>query len=313
MAVQRSCRGRYGGLIACLLLFVPGGCGGSGSAPPPPVVVLPPVSPAEYTGFGTPTAVRLVGYAGDAMEPFIAKDGKTLFFNNSNDPAVNTDLFYAVRIDDLDFQFLGPVGGTNGPSLDGVASLDSNGVFYFVSTRNYAASLSTLYSGPYAAGAVEAAAIVAGVSPQQPGVVNFDAEISGDGATLYFDDGRYTAGGVLQAATLVVADRRGAGFVRRPDSAVLLADVNTAGFNYAPAISSDGRELFFTRFDPCVAGSLPAIYRAVRAASGLPFGTVQKVAAATGHVEAPTLSADGHFLYYHKQVDGVFRLFRLQR
>jgi hypothetical protein len=42
----------------------------------------------------------------DAMEPFISKDGQYLFFDNRNDPYVNTDLFYAARLDEAPFIFL---------------------------------------------------------------------------------------------------------------------------------------------------------------------------------------------------------------
>jgi hypothetical protein len=41
------------------------------------------------------------------MEPFITRDGHFLFFNNSNNPRVDTNLYWATRIDDLTFQFAG--------------------------------------------------------------------------------------------------------------------------------------------------------------------------------------------------------------
>lgn len=63
----------------------------------------------DYTAFVNEQQVKINGYIGDAMEPFLSRDSKYLFFNNSNDPAVNTDLFYALRIDGLNFQYQGPV------------------------------------------------------------------------------------------------------------------------------------------------------------------------------------------------------------
>ena len=292
-------------------------CGGSSTAAPNPPVQGPgpapqPVPGNDYTAFTAETAVTLIGYTGDAMEPFVTKDGRFLIFNNSNG-APDTDLYYALRIDALTFQFQGPLTGANSPQLDGVASVDEGGRMIFVSTRSYDATLSTLYVAPFENGSVGPPAVLAGVSLQQPGMVNFDAEVSGDGKTLYFDDGKYSAGGTLQAATLVVADRQGDGFARRADSATMLAAVNAAGLNYAPAVSTDGLELFFTRADPAVAGGQPAIYRAARTATTQPFSTVQRVVAATGFVEGPTLSADGHLLYYHRRTDAGFRLYRVQR
>jgi hypothetical protein len=49
--------------------------------------------------FKAPQIVTIRGYQDDAMEPFLSRDGKILFFNNLNEPSVNTDIHYAVRID----------------------------------------------------------------------------------------------------------------------------------------------------------------------------------------------------------------------
>lgn len=279
-------------------------CGGSSSqniaAPPTP-----------YSAFANPLPVTIAGYSGDAMEPFISKDGLYLFFNNRNDPSVNTDLYYASRVDDQTFTFIGPLPGANSPQLDAVASLDTLGNFYFISTRSYATSLSTIYSGQFSVSGVAAPALVAGVSLQQAGEVNFDAEISADGQTLWFDDGQYS-NGALVAASITIADRQGTAFVRAPNSASLLAEVNNGDLNYAPCISVDGLELFFTRVST-IAGSTPAIYRSTRPDVNSPFTAPQLVSGATGFVEAPSLSADGHILYFHKMVSGSFVVYTLQR
>jgi hypothetical protein len=279
------------------------GSSGSGGTPPP----------APYTAFTNPVPVTITGYTGDAMEPFISKDGQYLFFNNRDDPAVNTDLYYASRVDDQTFTFLGPIPGANSAALDAVASLDTLGNFYFISTRSYADTLAAIYSGPFTAAGVSAVALVPGVSPRIAGAVNFDAEISADGQTLWFDDGQYSSAGVLQAASIVVASRQGTGFIRNPDSAVLLAAVNASGLNYAPSISVDGLELFFTRVDSTLSGAAPAIYRTTRADTNSAFAVPELVSAATGFVEAPSLSADGHLLYFHKLVNGAFVIYLAQR
>lgn len=279
-------------------------CGGS----PGSGIMLPPT---PYTAFSSPTSVTISGYTGDAMEPFISKDGKYLFFNNRNDPSVNTDLYYASRIDDQTFTFLGPIPGVDGPELDAVASLDSLGNFYFISTRSYSTTLSTVYGGQFTALGVANAALVAGISMQQSGHVNFDAEISADGQTLWFDDGDYSSG-ALQAASIVMADRQGTGFMRRTDSALLLARVNNSDLNYAPSISVDGLELYFTRAS-MASGATPAIYRTTRPDTHSAFAAPEPVSGATGFVEAPSLSADGHLLYFHKLVNGTFVIFHLRR
>ena len=245
------------------------------------------------------------------MEPFISKDGQYLFFNNRNDPSVNTDLYYASRIDDQTFTYLGPLPGVNSPELDAVASLDTLGNFYFISTRSYSTSLSTVYTGQLTAAGVGNVGLVPGISPQKSGTVNFDAEISADGQTLWFDDGDYSTG-TLTAASIVIANRQGGTFVRQTSSATLLAAVNISGLNYAPSISVDGLELFFTRA-AVTSGATPAIYRTTRPDTTSAFAAPELVTAATGFVEAPSLSADGHLLYFHKLVNGTFVIYYISR
>jgi Tol biopolymer transport system component len=258
-------------------------------------------------------AVAITGYTGDAMEPFISKDGGYLFFNNRNDPAIDTNIYYAARIDDRTFRFLGALPGVNSSSLDAVPSLDVRGNFYFVSTRSYATTLATIYRGSFSASGVADVALVPGISLGQPGDVNFDAEISADGQTLWFDDGEFSANGALEAASIAVGRRDGFDFVREADSATQLAAVNAAGLNYAPSISVDGLELFFTRVAALSAGAQPAIYRATRPDPAASFSDVQRVSAATGFVEAPSLSADGRLLYFHKLAAGHYGIYCAQR
>jgi WD40-like Beta Propeller Repeat len=280
--------------LLCAALSGCSGSSGSGAAP----------SLANYDAFSSSTQVTITGYSGDAMEPFISKDGQYLFFNNRNDPSVDTNLYYASRVDDQTFTLVGPIPGANSPQLDAVASLDTLGNFYFVSTRSYSTTLSTVYSGPFTAAGLGSVAVVPGVSPQKSGIVNFDAEISADGQTLWFDDGDYSTGS-LTAASIVIADRQGGTFVRDANSVMWLATINNSDLNYAPSISVDGLELFFTRVST-VAGATPAIYRATRTDTNSAFAAPELVTAASGFVEAPSLSADGHLLYFHKLVNGTY-------
>ena len=247
------------------------------------------------------------------MEPFITKDGKFLLFNNANDPTVNTNLHYAARVNGLTFDYMGEISGVNTAALEGVPSLDRNGTLYFVSTRSYASTFSTLYRGRFQDGQVTQVEIVPGVSLRRPGIVNFDAEISADGNTLYVVDGDFSKDPKPSSAQIVIATRDGDGFRRDPASAKLLHNVNSRALAYAPAISSDGLELFFTRVDRITAKAMPAIYRAARKSRATPFDPPQRVAAIIGFAEGPTLSADGHALYYHKRENGRFVLYRVTR
>ncbi len=269
----------------------------------------PKENPTAYAGFGEPRRVTIRGYDGDAMEPFVSRDGRYLLFNNSNDPAVNTNLHFAARVDDLTFDYRGEINGVNSPALEGVPSLDSAGNLYFVSTRSYDQTLSTLYRGRFRDGAVTGVELVPGVSRRQRGSLIFDAEVSADGNTLWVVDGEFTGSPLPRSADIVIAVRDGAGFRRLPASAELLRNVNTRALEYAPAVSRDGLELVFTRIE----GSSPAIWRAVRRSVSEPFDVPQRVAAITGFVEAPAFSPDGRALYYHRREDKRHVIYRVAR
>ncbi len=298
--------------IVLALALLSTSCGGDDSAV---VAVTPSPSPTgggQYLAFSGETAVTIAGYTEDAMEPFVSPDGQFLFVNNSNSDPARTDLFYASRQADNAFTLQGPLGGANSPTLDGVASMDDAARFYFISLRDYDTALETIFTGTFANGAISTPQLVQGVSVNQRGRLNFDAAISSDGNNLWFADGTFSGSPLPDAATIVVARRQGQGFVRTTDSAAILARVNATGLNYAPAISRDGLELFFTRI-AIPANPAPEIYRAARATTSEAFGTPQKVAAITGFAEAPALSPDGSRLYFHKRVNGRFLIFFVRR
>jgi hypothetical protein len=268
------------------------------------------IDPA-HPGFIDPKPVTLQGYNGVAMEPFISRDGRYLFFNNSNDPGVDTNLYIADRVDDLTFRVRGPLAGANSRDLDAVASMDRFGTFYFVSTRDYGATGSLIHRGRFDGRRVTGVEVVPGLASKDHPGFNFDAEISADGQQLYYVQGRRGA----RIASLAVAERRGSGFVKAAGSDALLARVNALGMVYAPDISADGLELFFTRLPP---GLLlfqppPQIYLATRAAADQPFGQPVRLTGLGTFVEAPSLSPDGRWLYFHACAKGVCRLFAARR
>jgi hypothetical protein len=263
--------------------------------------------------FSNPQPVTIVGYSQDAMEPFIGPDGNYLFFNNSNAPTVDTNLYYATRIDDVTFQFQGEIGGVNSTALDAVASMDRNNTFYFVSTRSYFQTFSTICWGTFSSGSVSNVAIVPGISKQKLGDVNFDASISPDGSTLYFVDGVFNGGSVPQRASIAIAKREGDHFVRLRNSARIMREINTHGLNYAPDISKSGLEFFFTRIEGTPPMPPPVIYTATRTNISAPFGKPRKIESITGFAEAPALSPDEKSLYYHLNVGGTFVIYRVTR
>lgn len=287
---------------AAILLFAAalGGCGRSaaGSAPP-----------AE---FRNARRVAIVGYEGSAMEPYISCDGRYLFFNNRNEPAEQTDILFAERSGEETFRYLGALPGVNlpPPVLDAVPSLDARGELFFVSTRSYEQTLSTLYRGDFREGTVSAVSLVPGnVSLRQRGWLTMDAEVSRDGGLLYFANARFTGGPVPVEADLSVARRGPEGFSVAADSRAILAALNSSALEYAPATSADGLELFFTRLQ----GTTPVILRSTRTDPSAAFSAPQPVAGISGFVEAPTLSCDGEVLYHHRLEGNEFHIVRTER
>jgi hypothetical protein len=173
--------------------------------------------------------------------------------------------------------------------------------------------LSTIYRGQFNNGRVENIELVEGLSRQQRGIVNFDAEISDDGQTLYGVDGDLSGGGSPKSARFFIARREGGVFRRLPDSDRLLANVNDDRVQYAPDISADGLEFFYTRLTGLLFWRRTEIMRATRASTSEPFGQPHPVESITGFAEGPSISGDGKYLYFHKRVGDGFRIYRVMR
>jgi IPT/TIG domain/WD40-like Beta Propeller Repeat len=274
------------------------------------------VASATYAGFTDPQVVAVQGYIGSAMEPFITPDGRYLLFNTSNVEPNIPSLQFATRIDDETFAYQGPLLGeaVNEPGvLSGTPSLDRNGVLYFVSPRSYAQTLSTIYAGQFSEGEVTGVHLVTGVSGEAPGLVDFDAAVSPDGATLFVSVGDFSGGSGPSSASIRMYDKIAGGFVPDPNGSSMLKSVNAvAKLNYAAAISPDGLELFFTAASPAM-GQAPAVYRAARSSTIAPFAQPERISAITGFTEAPSLSANGDTLYYHELVGDEFKIERVTR
>lgn len=116
--------------------------------------------------------------------------------------------------------------------------------------------------------------------------------------------------GGFSTADIYVGQRSGAGFSRAANSAALMAQINTAALEYAPAVSASQLELYFTRLE----GSATLIYGATRRGVGEPFGAPIRIDAINGTLaEGPTLSPDEKSLYYHQSEGGRFVIYRVSR
>ena len=283
---------------------------------------LLPVSTAsekESDLYVRPEPIVISGYDGSAMEPFISPDGHTLFFNNENDPTVNTNLHFAERTGKLAFRYLGELPGVNSEVLDAAASLDRSGHFYFTTLRDYDRTMNSLYTGEFDGKRVVNLRPVAGdISPKTPGAINMDVSISPDGQTLYISRALIFPGAPPKKSELMVAKLKDGVFGIDPDSAQIMKNLNTGALQYAPSISADGRELYFTRASQLKAGLkapvvLLRILVATRISENEPFGEPFALTALTGFVEAPTVPLDGKEMFFHKKIGKRFVIYRAER
>lgn len=264
--------------------------------------------------FSDPEKVTIKGYGGHAMEPFITRDGSFLFFN-SHDEGESTRLYYAGRIDEATFNFLGEIKGASGKAshFDAVPSMDSEGRFYFLSTRNYYKDYHNVYSGNFLNGRVYDLDLQPGnFYFATPGWIITDAEVSSDGGLLYFSNAQYTGGKVPDRADIGIARMNYGTFNMDRKMSDILKNINTGdSLESSPSITGDGLELFFARLDPCEGSS--RLFVAKRNSISEPFNAPERIEALKDAAEAPSISHDKKTLYYHASDDGVYAIYKVSR
>lgn len=275
----------------------------------------PAARPTDDRSFLAPEAVTIAGYSGHAMEPFVTRDGRWLIFNTRNGPGGQTDLMLARRIDDLHYAFVGPLPGANGKSLDGVASVDRDGHFFFVSNRDYDRSGNTLWTGRFVDGRVtDVGPLATDFTPKRLLRLNIDLEISSDGSELYVAENRWNLfKGRPSTSHLAVAGRTGDRFERRPDSDLLMEAISGAALDYAPTTSADCLTLIFTRWNPKISGDVPQLWISRRATRSVAWSAPRRIAAAAGFVEGATFVPGDCAILYHARLGEAYRLFRVRR
>ena len=276
--------------------------------------------PADIVScFGQERKVDILGYDSDAMEPFISKDDRYLFFN-SYKGAHNKDIFYAEKMNDTTFVFKGEVLGVNSDYVDANPTMDAQNRFYFISTRRLDSGNKTIFGGVFDSGRVRDLQVISGtINIPTPYWINMGVEISSDGRTLWVSNARFNSGDNFPTEGHIRFAVKTDSLFNIPDNETqILKNINTdAAIQYAGEISYDGLELFYSQ----VALSDPPVFKllhAVRPQSDVPFGkpvAIEEPFKNDAHavVEAPTLSADGKRLYYHKPDNGVFAIFMLRR
>lgn len=280
-----------------------------------------------YPSFGAETTVIINGLTFDAMEPFLSPDGTYLFFNNLND-GINTKLFYAIKEDDTTFTLVGELNGPNQmttPYLDAVADMDSDSHFYWTSTRGYPDEPNNMFHGIFENGNVNNIGRVRGDFYRTgPGWLAMDHGISLDGQFLYFNNARFDitqsegCSGPCETEMGVAKKINDTTFNKLPNGTEILRNINDMAYNfYAPCISGDHLELYYTRYPtgPISAATQFEVCVAVRNSQSDNFSVPEVLfSESIGNlVEAPTLTVDKQIMYYHKKVGDTHKIFMRRR
>lgn len=289
-------------ILFVLMFFTVSSCDPDGGKTEP--------NPAEH--------ILITGYFDDAMEPFLSRDGNYLFFNNNSPEAgeeekeeeTEKDIFYAARISDTVFQYQGPLTAVNSSSVDGTPTMDISGNFYCISLSQYIPWIqnNTVFSGKWTGSTVDSYNLQTLSFVPDPSLVYFDVEVNPDGSQLYLSIGAFIDGQSFPLASdIYFAEKSGSEFVLSADSSTIMANINTLDrLEYAPAISSSGLLMYFTRFDPAN-DDHPGIYRSSRSDTDEPFGIPEKISCISNFAEGPAFSADEKYIYFHmKKPSGTF-------
>jgi len=272
-----------------------------------------------YPTFSSEINVTINGLTFDAMEPFISSDGNYLFFNNLND-GINTKLYYATKINDSTFNYVGELNGTNQitpPHLDAVADMDSLNNFYWTSTRDYPTELDNLFHGNFNAGNITNIGRVNGnFNKNVPGWLIMDHGIGHDGQYLYYNNARFdntNCQGPCETELGIALKVNDFTFTKIANSNEILQNINDSNYiYYAPCISSDNLELYYTRYlkGEITENTVFEICVAIRNNPNDNFSIPIVLFSdnISNLIEAPTLTTDKKIVYYHRKGFGTHRI-----
>jgi hypothetical protein len=273
-----------------------------------------------YPQFGAEKKVTITGLTHEAMEVFISADEQTLFFNSLNSGG-NTNLYYATRVDDTTFTYVGLVGNAYDPSidhLDGVPSLDVNNRFFWVSLRDYPTIYENLLNSDYSGGSVTNIKHTYGdFNVYLPGWLIMDAAISYDGDLLYYVNAYFNSCpfGMPCDALLGVAEKvNDTTFHKLPNTDGIFSNVNDPNYIvYAPQVTVDGKELYFTRILDGTVNSELCV--SVREDVADTFSLPMVIHSNNGYIpEAISITNDKSKIYYHQKNSlGVFEVYMRYR
>lgn len=265
--------------------------------------------------YGNDIKVTINGFTVDAMEPHISPDGNALFFNSLNSGGT-TSLYYAAKVNDSTFNLIGlmpVVNETVTPYLNAVASLDTADNFYWVSLRGYPADIHNLHRVRFAtSGPTNFGRVYGNFNINAPGYLIMDAAISYEGDYLYYCNAYFNscAFGMPCSSRMGVAQKvNDSTFNYLPNTNSIFANVNDTNYIvYAPFVTPDGLELYFSR--ALIGVPQTEICVSVRSNTLSAFSTPTTMITSLNNTpEAPTLTTNKNVLYYHKKSGGVFTIF----
>src|SRR3989344_676823 len=282
-----------------------------------------PSTPVALGEFSDNRLVVIEGYSGNAEEPFLTPDGEYLLFDDRSNGTNIPKIYYAKRVNDATFTFMGEVQGVNNASSPSImAIMDDHNNFYFNSPRPPDPK-SAIYRGLWHSnGTVTDVAPVPGLAAKAEQGAKLISSISRDGQTLYFGYGDLQGkdyigialqnpDGTFTELTDASSDTR---MLKWKDEFKNIYGMYYGGksgtrFRGPFMTTPDGLEAYFEQINSVVSGwppQLNQLYVAKRTSTSEPFGPPQVVAGQAalangkpGFNEWAFVSRDGNLLYYH--------------
>ncbi len=286
----------------------------------------PTITPTvEEINYENPLEITINGYTDHAMEPFISPDGNTLFFNSLNS-GIDTKLYYATKVDATTFTFMGEVNGANqvnNPQLNAVAGLDILNTFYWVSFRDFPVERDNLFYASFNNGTLTNSGRIHGdFYNYGAGWLVMDHGISVDGQTFYYNNARFdgtNCAGPCETFIGIAKKTTTDTFLKTTDSDTILQNINDQNYiYYAPYITQDNLELYYTRYlqGTITNGSIVEICVATRTTDTAIFSEPKVLFSdnlLNSIVEAPSLTIDKQVMYYHKKINGIHKIMMRKR
>lgn len=281
---------------------------------------MPPIIDKINSEFSAEKKVIIKWYSGDVMEPYISKDDKYLFFN-SNKWKTSKDLFYAKKINDITFQYMGEIWWINTLDVDWNPTMDSNNNFYFISTRSLSSwDFNTLYSWKFNNWFIKNLKKVEWtINLKKRMWINMWIEISGDWNTMYTSNARFKIGNNFPSEwDIRFAIKEWNEFNIPKNEKSILKNINTTyAIEYAGELSNNQLEIFYSQ----VTLSKPPkfkLYVSKRNSIDEAFWIPKIIDEPFlddefAFVEWPTLSMDWKKLYYHKLKNWKFSIYMISR